>query len=215
MEEERKAERQTAKIVSIKEISTGKYLKQEGWEPNYILTRSNEKVSRANVIGVVVTVPENSSSAFIDDGTGKIELRSFDGGPNFSNITIGDILIVIGRPREYNNEIYINAEVIRKIENKGWLEFRKKEIALKNLHAGEDIEQENEQVKDENVEPQKIEEIDLIDSLLMKIKELDKGEGCNIEELGETFENADDIVSQLLLRGEIFEIAPGRVKVLE
>jgi hypothetical protein len=74
----RQIERQTAKIVSIKEIISGEYIKQEGWEPNYILSIKNEKLSRINTIAIVVTIPENSQSVFVDDGSGKIEVRTFE-----------------------------------------------------------------------------------------------------------------------------------------
>lgn len=216
--EEKQIERQTAKIVSIKEIINGNYVKQEGWDPNYILTTKNETVSRANIIGVVVTVPESGQSVFIDDGTGKIEARTFEDNGMFKNITIGDIIIIIGKPRSYNEEIYINAEIIRKISNKGWLEYRKKEINLKNIlmpDIKKNINIEPEVIKQEDIEESSDEEIDKVDSILNKIKELDKGAGCDVSELIEIYADAENIVESLLLKGEIFEITPGKIKVLE
>ncbi|MFT4297692.1 MAG: OB-fold nucleic acid binding domain-containing protein [Candidatus Woesearchaeota archaeon] len=213
-------ERQTAKIASIKELLKGKYIKQEGWEPNYILTKKNEKISRTNIIGVVVTIPENTQSLFIDDGTGKIEIRSFQESNIFNNITIGDIVLIIGRPRAYNDEIYINAEIIKKISNKGWLEYRKKEISIKNLlyPDKENVENsiESDSVKEyQEVPADESENLDDDDIILMKIKELDDGSGCDIQELVELIPNSEEIVENLLKKGEIFEKSPGKYKVLE
>jgi RPA family protein len=213
-------QRQIAKITSIKEIITGEYIKQEGWEPNYILTNKGEKVSRVNIIGVVVTVPDNGQSVFLDDGTGKIEIRSFQEDLTLNNITIGDIILVIGRPRLYNDEIYLNSEIVKKIENKGWLEYRKKEILLKNILMP-NIEKNNVEIKNDNVEKENIKNIEEISKLeedeiiLMKIKELDNGSGCNVQDIIDYNQNAENIIEKLLLNGEIFEISPGKVKVLE
>lgn len=213
VDEQRQVERQTAKIVSIKEITSGKYVKQEGWDPNYILSNKGDKISRVNLLGVVVTVPENGQSVFIDDGSAKIEIRTFETKPMFEGITIGDILLIIGRPREYNNEIYVNAEIVKKISNKGWLEYRKKEIALRNATIP-DVETpvQTETDMDGQAPPEEVDDIDIV---LAKIKELDKGEGCEVDELLKSMPDAEELVEKLLLKGEIFEMSPGKVKVLE
>jgi RPA family protein len=211
---QKSVERQTARIASIKELTSGKYIRQEGWNPNYILTRKNEKISRANIVGVIVTIPDNSDSVYIDDGTDKIEARSFEDKTKFNDMTIGDIVLIIGRPREYNGKVYLNCEIIKKIVNKDWLEFRKKEILLKNIRMP-DIP---EQIIEESLETpnrREKEEPDKIDEILMIIKEKDKGAGCEIVEITGKYPKAEEIIEQLLLKGEIFEISPGKVKVLE
>ena len=189
---QRTIERQTAKILSLKEITTGKYVKQEGWEPNYVHTIKDDKVSRVNIIGVIVTIPDSQQSVFVDDGSAKIEIRSFENKPFFENLTIGDIVLVIGRPREYNNEMYINAEVVKKITNKGWLEYRKKEIALREeklpdvtIASPSNDNSVQEEVIDENG--------DEIDTILQTIKELDSGNGCDVNELIEKYSDFSDI----------------------
>jgi RPA family protein len=214
--EQKPVERQTAKICSIKELNNGKYVKQEGWEPNYVLTSKNEKVSRANIIGVAVTISDNASTIFIDDGTGKIELRSFENPQIFKDITIGDIVLIIGRPREFNNQIYINCEILKKISNKGWLEYRKKEIILKNIKVPDVEINENLDEPVVNQEKQQdMEEVDEIEDILLKIKNLDTGNGCNVEDLASLNPNAEKIIQMLMMKGDIFEISPGKVKILE
>ena len=217
MEEEKRAvERQTAKIVSIGELNTGKYVKKDGWEPNYVLTKRNEKISRANIISVVVTIPNTAESIFIDDGSGKIEVRSFENPDLFKNVTVGDIVMLIGRPREFNNQIYVNGEILKKINNKGWLEYRKKEITLKKIHMPEiqEVVETQPELEEDNT-LQESKEMDEIEEILLKIKELDDGNGCEVNEIYSNYPNGEEIVEQLLLKGEIFEMSPGKVKVLE
>jgi RPA family protein len=212
--EEQIIERQTAKIVSIKDITTGKYHVQEGYNPNYILTSSNEKVNRVNIVGIVVTVPADLNSVFIDDGSSKIEIRTFDNNDIFKGITIGDIVLVVGKPREYNNEIYINAEIIKKITNKGWLEFRKKEIMLKTI-LNPKVIPKPEKTEIEVEKPEQKAQTDAVEEMLDKIKELDSGNGCDIQDLVSNDPNKEKIIEDLLLKGDIFEISPGKVKILE
>jgi len=215
-QQQQSVERQTAKIVSLKEITTGKYVKQEGWDPNYIHTIKDDKVSRANTLGVVVTIPDSRQSVFIDDGTAKIEIRSFENKPFFADITIGDIILVIGRPREYNNEIYINAEIVRKITNKGWLEYRKKEISLRDEKLPTIVLEKDDFASTEQVaEEESVEAADTFDAIILKIKDLDSGNGCDVSELIEQIPEAESLIEQLMMKGEIFELAPGKIKVLE
>jgi RPA family protein len=219
MEDQKQVERQTAKIASIRELITGKYVKQEGWLPNYVLSVKNEKISRVNIIGVVVTVPDNSESVFIDDGTGKIEVRSFEDKTIFKDITIGDIILVIGRPREFNSQIYINCEIAKKINNKDWLEYRKKEILLKNIKMPDitekRMEQDQVELYKEEEKVKEDDEVDVHDQILANIRELDKGSGCDINDLIAKNPKVEEAIQDLLSKGEIFEIGPGKVKVLE
>lgn len=218
-EDKQNIERQTAKITSISELISGQYVKKEGWEPNFVLTKNNEKISRANIVAIVVTIPDNADSIFVDDGSGKIEIRSFENTELFKDITIGDIILIIGRPRDFNNQIYINGEIINKINNKGWIEFRKKEIMLKNIRAPEIKQNPPQNIETLSQEQEKVEEetkeMDEIEEIMLKIKELDDGHGCDVQELTKQFANAEEIIEQLLMKGEIFENTPGKVKVLE
>ena len=48
------------------------------------------------------------------------------------------------------------------------------------------------------------------------IKTLDKGDGVSVEELSsKSIEGTDKIIDTLLKEGDIFEVKPGRLKVLE
>ena len=157
-------------------------------------------------MGVVVSLPEqdtNYKALHLDDGTGRMEIRSFDNPNIFSGVAIGDIALVIGRPREYGNARYITAEIVRQIKNKRWLEVRKLEL---NSQPAAKEEKTAEETPESNSAP-----------VYKAIKELDKGEGAEtlsvIKEASHP--EAEKIIQHLLKEGEIYEIAPGRLKILE
>lgn len=123
------AKRQTAIKIWIKDILASKYIKAQGeWDPNYILTPHEKEVSRVSLMGIVVADDSNESNTIltIDDSSGKISLRSFEKIPQEFNL--GQIVLVIGRPREFGNELYVMPEIIKVLENKNWLELRKLEL---------------------------------------------------------------------------------------
>ena len=226
MPEQTSQKRQTAYKVRIKDILENSYVKTEGWNLNYFLM-NDKKVSRVNIIGAVVSnISEapNFKNFDFDDGTARISVRDF--GENvIKDVAIGDVILIIGRPRQYGNEKYIVPELIRKIEDKRWIEVRKLELkkefgedALRAEHPEEMYFEESVSVKEVIVEE------DIVSSASSKektpyqvvyetIKSLDKGEGIGIEELN--IENAEKIIKDLLMQGEVFEIKPGRYKLLE
>ena len=63
--------RETAYKIRIKTILEHAYVKQEGWDPNYI-DLNGHKVSRVNVIGTITSKENNSY--LLDDGTASITL---------------------------------------------------------------------------------------------------------------------------------------------
>ena len=79
------------------------------------------------------------------------------------------------------------------------------------------VKKEVKQVNE--VEEVKIQEvkksIQSVDQIINKIKELDEGSGVDVDLILDKYENAEKIVKNLLEEGEIFEVRPGRVKVLE
>lgn len=218
--------RQVAVKAKINELIEGKYIKEEGWKPNYIVTNSNKNISRVNLVGVVVSEPSaemNNQNLIIDDGSGRIEVRSFDGGILLNNFGLGDVILLIGRPREYNDEKYIVPEIIKKIENRKWVSVRKKELEKEETMEKNKAKQPKTQdfIKEEIVESveeenKELEKETIYEKIIKKIKEIDKGDGVDIEELlGSLSEpNSEKIINSLLEQGEIFEVTPGMVKVL-
>jgi len=216
--ESKTQKRQVAYKIMVNDILKGEYVKEDGeWAPNYIKV-GNKKVSRVNLMAVVVSKQDlentNYQNILVDDGSGRISIRNFEEDSNFKSIEVGDFVLIIGRPREYLNEKYIVSEIIRKTDNTLWMEAKKLELSkgpeIKTTETKEVIEEE---IK-ENVE----EGIRGINSQIFNlIKEIDKGEGANIQDVitKSQIVNVEEIIKNLLKHGEVFEIKPGKLKVLE
>lgn len=195
--------RQVAYKIRVSDILNGN-LEKEELSGNIRL--SNTNISRVNIIATVIYKSEeaNYSSAVVDDGTGRIQLRSFGSNSYFSNVDVGDAVMVIGKIREFNNEKYIMPEIFRKIENLQWADVRKmelKDIGAVNYAAGS---------KDENPDAKNAD-------LFSLIRKLDNGDGASFDEIIKEYGNSDaeKMLNTLLENGDVFEIRPGRLKVLE
>jgi len=214
--------RQTAFVARIADLKGGRYVKEEGWEPNYILTK-NAKISRTNVIGVIISKADSPDANFkniiIDDGSGNINVRNFENNDMFTSLNVGDTVLIVGRPREFSNEKYILPEIIRKIENKRWLLYRKGELNLFDLRNN-DYEATapaiHEETDEEFVKEESMKE-SVADRIVKFVKNNDKGKGVDMEEIVNYMKNpeCENIIQFLLKQGEIFELMPGKVKVLE
>jgi len=198
--------RQVAYKISIATILNSAFAKDET-SAGYIKV-NDLVISRVNMIGILVSKNEaqNSSSAIIDDGTGRINLRTFEPSNVFSRAEIGDSVIVVGKIREYNDEKYIIPEIIRKIDNR-WVNVRRNEIGNSQAAVAENSD--------------KTEEIIIVqspkDNIYSIIKELDKGDGVLIDDIIKMSKSNDteSVVKTLLKSGDIFEVKPGMLKVLE
>ena len=220
---QRAQKRQVAVKVTAKDIIYGKYVKEEGWIPNYIEIEGR-KVSRVNFIGAIVfkSSEENFSykSLVIDDGSGKISVRSFEKNDYFSGFDIGDAIMIIGRIREFNNEKYIIPEIARKIQNLMWIKLRKFELnEPKNFEIKTDAGNVNEDkgMQAANEWSNDGPGISGSGSIYNLIKKLDSGDGVLVEDLIKRSDvgGAEKLINGLLENGDIFEVRPGKVKVLE
>ncbi|MBW2996134.1 hypothetical protein KY332_02405 [Candidatus Woesearchaeota archaeon] len=217
VEEKKPQKRQIAEKVRVKDILSGRYIQEEGWNPNYIELDDSRRISRVNIIGAVVEKEEgqeiNYNSIVLDDGSGTISVRVFgeDMG-KLAGISVGDVVLIIGRPREYGNEKYLLLEIIKKVENKKWIDVRRLELGVKKETVVEE-KKEIENVKEEAVEETVISE-SVGDKIIEFVRNNDKGDGVDIQEIVNEFKDEKE-VKNLLSEGELFEVKPGRVKVLE
>ncbi len=203
MENQNQFQRQIAMISQVTDLHEGRYVKQEGWEPNYIRTKFAE-VSRVNLMGVIIDKQEDSLT--LDDGSGKIQLRSFQNNKLLQDAQLGDFVTVIGRPREWNNAKYINVEIIAKT-NPLWGQVRKERLEKRTALPEEKIKEE--------VQEEIATGTSLADKVMKKIQELDDGKGADVEQIIQTLgEDAEEVIADLLMKGDVFEIKPGWVKLL-
>ena len=179
--------REIAYKVNLSQIINGKYIKEEGWNPNKILLDDGRSVSRVNIIAVVVSsFGEGFKQLTIDDGTARISLRSFDDNNIFKDVAVEDIIFLIGRPREYNNEKFIIPEIIKKVQDPEWVEVRKRELELisRVYKQKEKSEKSETKAKIENsYATEEISEYAVYDKMIEIIKKLDTGSGTNIDDI--------------------------------
>jgi len=210
---EQKIKRETAFYITAKDIKESKYIKQEGWSPNYLDTNFG-KISRLNIIGTIVS--KEPQKIVVDDSTASVEIRSFEEIKSNEEIKVGDNINVIGRPREFNDNIYILPEIVKKINSDDFIEFRKKELKLrKKIIKEESINEEFVvEKKEEKIEPDK----NLSDNkkIMNKIEEMDLGDGVYIEDLisNLNISECEMKIQKLLENGDVFEVKPSKIKVL-
>lgn len=322
--------RQVAYKVKIEHITEGNFIKNEGWDPSFVSDNFGRKLSRVNIIATVVTEIEGegiSKNFYVDDGSSRIQARTFDDETFIPELSIGTLVNLIGKVRQYNDEKYLIPEVVKIIENEKWVQVRQKELEIfekstprsapmkgnteisvstENIptttineaveepvsiedmneispalgsiksekedlkteeekietvaatpeevkNEAEDFVNSTDDVKEESVvdetkntieeeKPISLDDLDFADEeapaetssdeastptevsdksptdiIYEIIKEKDDGSGVDIEEIIEASgnENAEKIITNLLMEGEVFEISPGKIKVLE
>ena len=95
MEETKKYERQVAIKTTVQQLLSGKYMQENEQTPNYLLTESNEKIYRLNVMGIILGKEKQGAitNLLFDDGTGKITLRVFEENHIINSLNVGDVIL--------------------------------------------------------------------------------------------------------------------------
>ena len=203
--------RDTALKVRIKDITAGELKKGEGEWDSILLTPLNEEAGRVRVLATVVSrfIRDDGKYAVLtlDDSTDTITTRAFnDDVKIIEKVSEGDIVDVIGRAQEYQDEMYISLESVSKIDDPNWETVRKLELALKIKELGGDADIKEESVEAGN-QKSKVKDI---------IERLDEGSGVKylyiIEETGLSEEKLEEILSELLEAGEVYEPKIGKFK---
>lgn len=111
----------TAKKASIGEIDNGTFVRKSGFESSYILTNLGRRLSRVNILGLIVdkfiSPDERYSTITLDDSTDTIRCKTFVNIKIFDGFGEGDLVDVFGKLREYNGEIYVIPEIVKKLES--------------------------------------------------------------------------------------------------
>ncbi|MBI4896474.1 MAG: hypothetical protein HY832_02900 [Candidatus Aenigmarchaeota archaeon] len=128
--------RVTAYKTSIQPLLAGKYIAQEGLVPHYVLTPEGKKISRARILATVVKkfMSENGTFAglTLDDGTDTIRTTFFQDISLVEPIEEGDVVEVIGKVREYHDEVNLVGELVTKIIDPNLELLRELELKKQN-----------------------------------------------------------------------------------
>ncbi len=226
--------RQTAVKIYIKDLLLGTYIQEVEQNPNYLQTINNQNIYRLNVIGIIIQkeILGTITNFLIDDSTGTIIARFFEENKYLEQFNVGDIVLITGKIRTYNQEKYISPEIIKKVSSL-WLKIRLKELGSTGASENTPIimigkkEKQIEvqqpkmtgRVQQDQILEEVIAEDDIIvpyQKIMQLIRTLDKGEGVRIEEIIEKspLQNTEEIIETMLKNGDIFQNNPGKVKVL-
>lgn len=205
----------------------------EGIERFSFLKLDGNEINRVNLVATVIDKYQSEQSNYatltVDDGTGEIRLKTFsDAVELLKEIQLGDTILVIGLLRYFNDEIYIQPEIIKPVDAK-WLLARKLELE-KNFKINYDkIISDSEKTKQTEFEPKETTEIEvekiaeapkpsLKDEILAIIKDAEAQGGIDIDEIiikmSQPVDEIKNTITEMLENGEIFEPRAGRLRLL-
>lgn len=195
--------RSTAHKVKIEDLVNGEYKHTPEGEPNKLITPWEQELLRVNVIGTIIDkfVRDDGGYATVtlDDGSETIRAKAWgEDVEEMEEYEIGDLVNVIGKVREYEDEIHLVPEIIRELEDPNWELLRELEILenkKKMLDAG--IEPKLEEEEKTGLETEEIE----VPEIQTETEEIGK-----IEKIGESSESepkgpevSDEAKDKLLL----------------
>lgn len=202
-------ERMPAKKIHISELLTGKWTKMEGMQPSYVETNRGERVSRARILGTVVQkfISEDGKfgSITLDDMSETIRAKAFKSMKPIEAINIGDIVDLIGKVREFDDEIYVIPETVRKITNPNLELLRRAELLLRKSASPTPTKPE-EKISEEKED---------IKAAVLKAIE-SKKDGAVFEDIVKAVNASEDkieeTIDELLSEGICYEPSPGKIK---
>lgn len=171
-----------------------------------------KNIVRTNIVGNIIDKYESEGEKkylffTLDDGSGQIKLKIFgeDDTKKFRGIGQGETVVIIGVVRNWNNETYIQPEIISGRDPK-YLLVRKLEIEKQKKDT-------TKPVKDKK-EVQAIK-----DRILERIKNAENDGGIDSEKIILEFRDVspdtiNEEITKLLEEGIIFEPRPGRLRYL-
>jgi RPA family protein len=203
MEETEFRKRNVAYKLRIGDILKGKPVMEE--TKFLYLDLNSKRVVRVNVLAncidkYVQDGEKKYATLTVDDASGQLQLKAFGDDINIlTEVTQGDTLQIIGNVREWNGDLYVIPEIIKKVDPR-WLLVRKLEIQ----EAKKDIPvDKNSPLKD---------------MIMQKIKDAEVDGGIDTETIKMNVEANPDLVDvevkKLLEEGLIYEPRPGRLRYL-
>jgi len=197
-------QRATAYKLRIGDILSGKHILEE--ERFNFLELGDKQVIRVNIIANIIEKYEGESekkylSFTIDDASGQIRVKIFgDDVSRFSNIEQGNTVMVIGKLRYFNNELYILPEIIKE-QDPRYLLVRKLELE----------KEMPKEIKKEEILATK-------DQIIEMIKKAEQEGGIDTDKLIMEIKANPDIINQeitkLIEEGLVYEPRPGKIRYL-
>jgi len=196
--------RATAYKLRIGDILAGKQI-LDGDRFKF-LELGNRQVIRVNIVANIIDKYESEGetkylSFTIDDASGQIRVKIFgEDVEKFKEISQGNTVMIIGKLRYFNNELYILPEIIKQ-QDPRYLLVRK--LELEKEKPKQQDKQEIRAVKDQIIE---------------MIKKAESEGGIDTDKLIMEIKASPDIINQeiqkLLEEGLAYEPRPGKIRYL-
>ncbi len=196
--------RHTAFKLKIGDVLAGNQI-TDGEKLKFIEAKG-KNVARVNLIANIVDKfiqddEKKFASITLDDASGQIKLKTFgDDIEKLKSFEQGDTVLAIGMIREWNKEIYVTPEIIKKKQAE-YLLLRK-------------LENEKNQPKESEIK----QSTDIKEKIIDIIKREEANGGADIKKLTEELQAKSEVINQeirkLLEEGAIYEPRPGKVRYL-
>jgi|TARA_B100001971_G_C18168051_1_gene525419 RPA family protein len=217
--------RNVAYKIWLSNLLNGNYVKTEGEFQSDYVEVDNLKISRINLIGTVVfryeSDDKNYLSITLDDGTFSIRLKTWQEDVKLlQNTNQGDLVLVVGKIRQYNEELYIIPEIVKILEDPDLELVRRLEL-LNEIGKPTKLQSEKIVEPTQNVEEEQIKDPKLIanrQKILELVESLSTEQGAKKDEVIEKSkmgEEAEQVLNDLLKDGEIYQPKPQYLKLLE
>jgi len=196
--------RATAYKLRIGDILAGKQI-LEGDKFNF-LELGGKQIIRVNVVANIIDKFESEGekkylSFTLDDASGQLRVKVFgDDVDRFKEIGQGQTVMIIGKLRYFNNELYVLPEIIKQ-QDPRYLLVRKLELE-----------------KEKPVEVNKEEVKAVKDQIIEMLKKAEDNGGIDTDKLIMEIKASPDIINQeiqkLLEEGLAYEPRPGKIRYL-
>ncbi len=209
--------RQTAYKAAIRDLLEGEATQDEELQTSQILIRG-KPAGRINVAATVVSTSPEEKSCLIDDSTGTINAMFFEQQTETGLPQTGDAVIITGRIRIYGGNRYVSAETTKKADARDMalrkLELEKEALIYKKAPPQAKAEYEGaEEIVVEEADTKAM----ALRNLIKELDEASSGNGADEEEIirKSNLSNPETIIRGLIEAGEVFEVRPGKLKVME
>ena len=169
---------------------------------------------RVHLKGVIVD--QRGQQLVLDDGTGRIPIRLPHGAR--AQVVIGGAATLIGSVSSFEGKKFIVADILQRIGNALWIVVHRSESEAGQRQR--ERQKEGDVRKEAGSPPPDSQDEGMGNArerVLSLAKRLDTGSGVMIEEMVRQsgIPGCKTFIEALLREGELFEVGPGRVKVLE
>jgi len=199
-------------IENINRSELTKVDEDEKWQ---VITSFGQNLSRVWILGFISNIikgENNYTGLFVEDGTGVIAVKSWDG--SLSELNQWDLVEVLGRiqvsEQEDIIEVYIYPEIVRKIKDDNWLIFHFLKIAQETRKIRKEVIVEKAKISGIELGDGIVSFEDLKQKLKNIVQELDEGFGVTLKQIQMKLPKVElaqieEAIKELRDDGEFFE----------